>query len=94
MDIKIDFIHFDENILKAELPGIPGKVFVDFNLVETITQNEFHKLIDIYNKFLQSSLFFVNISKDLEKQLQFLLKRDEKIIIITNEVKGTKRTSS
>ena len=94
MDIKIDFMHFDRDILKVELPDIPGKVFIDFDNIEGITQPEFRNLIDIYDKFPKSSLFFVNISNNLQEQLKFLLNRDEKIRIIPNEVKRDKRTSN
>jgi len=87
MDIKIDFKNFDEDMLDKDLPGIPANVFVDFQLAEAITQVEFHKLIDIYDKFLKSSLFFVKVSNALKEQLKFLLNRDKKIRIIPDEAK-------
>ena len=93
MDIKIDFMHFEEDILKIELQENPSKVFIDFNYIEGITQNEFQKLNNIYNKFSESSIFFVNISENIKTQLKFLLNRDDKIRIIPNEVKRNTRTS-
>ena len=82
MDAKISFKDFDKESLAVDLPEIPGKVFVDFLNVEDLTQREFHKLIDIYDKFPQSSIFFVNLCDFLKEQLQFLIERDKKIRII------------
>ena len=85
MDLKIDFKNFDRDALDMEMPTTPAKVFVDFLAVEGITQEEFQKLIDIYNKFPDSSLFFVNLSNTLQDELKFLLNRDEKIMVIRKQ---------
>lgn len=94
MDIKIDFMYFEEKTLKVKLQEIPTKVFVNFNFIEGISQDDFQKLNKIYDKFSKSDLFFVNVSDNLTKQLRFLLNRNEKIRIIPNEVKRNKRTSN
>ena len=88
MDIKINFKNFDEKTLNLELPVDPTNVFVNFLDIEEITRDKFNKLIDIYNKFSQSSLLIVNAIDNVLDQLKFVLSRDRKIKVILNEIKG------
>ena len=82
MDVRLNFKDFDRESLDKDLPEVPGKVFVDFLNVMDFTQREFHKLVDIHNKFPESSMFFVNLLDFPKSQLRFLLLRDDSIRVI------------
>jgi len=82
VDIKIDLIGFDPTGLDLPMEAEPGRVFIDFSNIAEISQREFSKLVQIYNRFPKPSLFFINIVPFVKEQLQFLLMRDAKIRVL------------
>lgn len=87
MDITIDFVGIANNIDKIMLDEVPAKVFLNLFPLDSLDQENFHNLVRIYDMFPESSFFLVNVTENMQKQLRFLLERDDKIRIMPNETK-------